>query len=261
MKKILNILLLVMTLSAMIALGVYFAYDYYHDNLKGLNLTITRATDKGFIDYEETHNMVMEICDTANNMQVGMIPLDSVVATLNAIPWVVDVDANINLKTYLDVEIVECEPVMRIYNKNGKSVYLDKEGNIFPTRQNHVPHLLVGSGNVDFSVNDLGNVNDSVYINTELPDLFNVMSGILTDDYARNCVKQVFVDKKKNYIFSLNNTDIIVIFGDVNNIEEKLSKMRHFFNKMQGNPELDNYKEINLNYFNQVVCTKKNKRI
>ena len=260
MKKILNILLLVMTLSAMIALGVYFAYDYYHDNLKGLNLTITRANDKGFIDYEETHNMVMEICDTANNMQVSMIPLDSVVTTLNAIPWVVDVDANINLKTYLDVEIVECEPVMRIYNKNGKSVYLDKEGNIFPTRQSHVPHLLIGSGNVNFSVNDLGNVNDSVYMTTELPDMFNVMSGVVADDYARNCVKQVFVDKKKNYIFSLNSTDIIVIFGDVNNIKEKLSKMRHFFDKMQGNPELDNYKEINLNYFNQVVCTKKNKK-
>ena len=68
------------------------------------------------------------------------------------------------------------------------------------------------------------------------------------------------IDKKKNYIFSLNSTDIIVIFGDVNNIKEKLSKMRHFFDKMQGNPELDNYKEINLNYFNQVVCTKKNKK-
>ena len=37
--------------------------------------------------------------------------------------------------------------------------------------------------------------------------------------------------------------------------------MKNFFDKMQGNPELDNYKEINLNYKNQVVCTKKNKKI
>ena len=259
MKKFLNILLLIMTLSATIALGVYFAYDYFHDNLKGLNLTITRGNDNGFIDYEETHNAVMNICDTANNVQINMIPLDSVVEMLNAIPWVMDVDANINLETYLDVEIVECNPIMRIYNKKGESVYLDNEGNIFPTRENHVPHLLVGSGNVNFSVRDLGNINDSIYMKTELPDLFKVMKEVISDDYARNCVKQVFVDKKKNYIFSLNSTDIIVIFGDVNNIKEKLTKMRYFFNKMQGNPELDNYKEINLNYFNQVVCTKKNK--
>lgn len=260
MKKILNILLLTLTLSAMVALGVYFAYDYFHDNLKGLNLTIKRNVDKGFIDYEETYDVVMNICDTANNTQINTIPLDSVVTTLNAIPWVVGVEANINLQTYMDVEIVECEPIVRIYNKSGKSVYLDEEGNIFPTRQNYTPHLLVGSGNVNFSVKDLGNVNDSIYRETELPDLFKVMKEIVKDEYASKRVRQVFVDKKKNYIFSLNSTDIIVIFGDVNNIKEKLSKMRHFFDKMQGNPELDNYKEINLNYFNQVVCTKKNKK-
>ena len=259
MKKFLNILLLILTLGAMIALGVYFAYEYFHDNLKGLNLTITRNSDKGFIDYEETYDVVMAICDTTNNNQIRMIPLDSVVDALNEIPWVMNVDANINLRTYMDIEIVECDPVMRIYNKQGKSVYLDKDGNIFPIGQNHVPHLLVGSGNVNFSVDDLGNVNDSVYYKTDLPDLFTIMNEVLLDDYASRCIKQVFVDRNKNYIFSLNNTDIIVIFGDVNNIKEKLSKMRHFFDKMQGNPEIDNYKEINLNFLNQVVCTKKNK--
>ena len=78
----------------------------------------------------------------------------------------------------------------------------------------------------------------------------------MADEYARTYVKQIYKDKKKNYIFSLNNTNIIVIFGDVNDIEEKLFKMKHFFMKMQGNPELDTYKEINLNFKNQVVCTK-----
>ena len=104
--------------------------------------------------------------------------------------------------------------------------YLDEEGNIFPTRQNYTPHLLVGSGNVNFSVNDLGNVNDSIYRETELPDLFKVMKEIVKDEYASKRVRQVFVDKKKNYIFSLNSTDIIVIFGDVNNNKEKLLKMK-----------------------------------
>ena len=46
MKKFLNILLLILTLGAMIALGVYFAYEYFHDNLKGLNLTIQGIVTK-----------------------------------------------------------------------------------------------------------------------------------------------------------------------------------------------------------------------
>ena len=78
----------------------------------------------------------------------------------------------------------------------------------------------------------------------------------MNDNYAKSYVRQIHYDKKKKYIFSVNNTNIIVIFGDVNDIGEKLLKMKHFFDQMQGNPELDNYKEINLNYKNQVVCTK-----
>ena len=257
MKKILNILLLILTLSAMIAVSVYFAYEYFHDNLKDVNLVVQRSNDKGFVDYEMTYNTIMEICDTANNTQIIMIPVDSVVEVLKLNPWITSVDANISLKANLDVELKECEPIVRIYNAKGRSVYLDNNGDIYPTKQDYVPHLLVGSGNVNFSVDELGNVNDSVYLKTDLPDMFRLMKEVLADDYAKLCVKQVFLDKKKNYRFYLNNTNIIVIFGDVNNIKEKLSKMKHFFDKMQGNPELDNYKEINLNFSNQVVCTKK----
>ena len=260
MRKVLNILLLVFTLSAMIALAVYCAYDHSHDNLEDVNLKIVRNTEKGFVDYEKTYNMILNICDTVNNYQVNMIDVDSVLNALNENPWIIKAEANINLKEYLDVEVEECEPIVRVYAKNGKSVYIDDEGNIYPSENQYVPRLLVVSG-VGFSVDKLGNVNDEIYANTNLPQTFELVKEVLNDNYAKSCVRQIHYDKKKNYIFSMNNTNIIVIFGDVNDIRVKLLKMKHFFDKMLGNPELDNYKEINLNYKNQVVCTKiKNKK-
>lgn len=255
MRKVLNILLLVFTLSALIALAVYCAYDHFHDNLKDVDLKIVRKTEKGFVDYDKTYNMILDICDTANNNQINMIDVDSVLNALNANPWIISAEASINLKEYLDVEIEECEPIVRVYAKNGKSVYIDKDGYIFPSENQYVPRLLVASG-ISFPTGELGNVNDEVYANTDLPQTFELIKEVLNDDYARRCVKQIHYDKKKNYIFSVNNTNIIVIFGEVNEIREKLLKMKHFFDKMLGNPELDNYKEINLNYKDQVVCTK-----
>ena len=257
MRKLLNILLLVFTLASLIALSVYFIYDHFHNSLENVEITIIRDGENGFVDYGKTYDKVVDICDTANNNQIFMIPVDSVVNMLNANPWIVDVDAEINLKSVLDIEITECQPVMRVYNTQGKSVYLDSEGNVFPTNNSHVKHLLVGSGYVKFPINQLGNIADEDYADTDLPDMYRLMKAVLADDYARNCVKQIYKDNKKNYIFSLNITDIIVIFGEINDIEEKLAKMQIFFDKMLGNPEMDNYKEINLNYKNQVVCTKK----
>ena len=241
MRKVLNILLLVFTLSTIIALSVYFVYEHFHDKLQNVNLTIIRNEENGFIDYEKTHESIVEICDTTNNNHIFMIPVDSVVNMLESIPWAVEVDAEINLKSVLDVKLTECQPIMRIYNTQGKSVYLDS----------------VGSGYVRFPINELGNIADENYADTDLPEMYRLMKAVLDDEYARNCVKQIYKDNKKNYIFSLNITDIIVIFGEINDIEEKLAKMQIFFDKMLGNPELDNYKELNLNYKNQVVCTKK----
>lgn len=261
MRKVINILTLILTLSALIALSVYCSYDHFHDKLKDVNLKIVRNTEKGFVDYDMIHKMIVDICDTANNNQVKMIDVDSVLNVLNLNPWITKAEADINLNEYLDVVITECEPVTRVYNNKGESVYIDIEGNIFPSDNQYVPRLLVVSG-IDFQTADLGNVNDDIYAKTKLPQAFNLIKEVLNDNYAKDCVKQIHYDKKKNYIFSVNNTNIIVIFGDVNEIKEKLLKMRHFFDKMQGNPELDNYKEINLNYKNQVVCTKiKSKKI
>lgn len=257
MRKVLNILLLIVTLSGFLALCGYYVYQHLTDNLKDVNVSIQRNDEKGFIDDVDTRQLIMSVCDTVNNNQIYMIPLDSLRTALAMNPWATEVEASINLKGVLDVNMVECEPVVRIYNIKDKSIYLDAEGNIYPENKNHTPHLLIASGHAKFPVDMLGNVNDTIYVDTDLPDLYDVMMSVLADDYARNCVKQIYQDANKNYIFYLNNTDIFVIFGDANNIDEKLFKMKHFFKKMLGNPELNNYKNINLNYKDQVVCTKK----
>lgn len=260
MKKIFNILLISLTLILAVAIGIHCAYAHFNDKLNDVNLVITRNTETGFIDYEDTYELILEICDTVNNKRIKNIPVDSVVGRLVEIPWTVGVEAGINLKRVLDVKIEECQPVARIYNKSGKSVYVDADGNMFPSNNRYVPHLLVTSG-IDFPADHLGNVADEEYETTDLPETFVLIKEVLNDEYSKCCVKQIFLDDKKNYIFSMNNTNIIVIFGDVNDIDEKLFNMKTFFDKMQGNPELNNYKEINLNYKNQVVCTKnKNKR-
>lgn len=257
MRKVLNILLLVLTMSGLLALCGYYVYQHFTSPLGDVSLSIKRNGEDGFLDDVAVRQVIMNVCDTANNSQIYMIPVDSLVKKLESDPWTTEVRASINLKGVLDVSVEECDPVMRVYNINNKSVYLDHEGNIYPENKNYTPHLLIASGYAKFPVDKLGNVEDEIYAGTDLPLLHKIMKSVIADDYAKNCVRQVYVDRNKNYIFSLNNTDIFVIFGDCNDIEDKLFKMKHFFRKMLGNPELDNYRSINLNYKNQVVCTKK----
>lgn len=260
MKKFLKILVFVLTVGAIGCLWFFIHKEHVEHPLKSVQLTVERPTERGFIDKDVEYAKIMAICDTVHNTDITMVPLDSVRRYIASIPWAIHTEARITFDEMLVVNIAECRPVMRIYNRDGRSVYLDEEGRVFPTKAAYTPHLIVGSGNLKF--NDLKNrsakIDDKNYSGSDLPKMFNVMKQILNNTYTRCCVKQVYYDNKR-YELVMNNVDTRVILGNDRNLEERLMNLQYFFEKMQGSEELKDYKEINFNFDNQVVCTK-NKR-
>ena len=243
MNKFLKISVWVLTIAAVACLWYFTHKDHVEHPLKGVEVTLDRASEKGFIDKDAVYQKIMNICDTVNNKDITKIPLDSVRNYLKSIPWATYTDANITFDEVMVVNIVECEPVMRIYTKDGQSFYLDDDGNVYPEKSGYSAHLLIGSGNIT---------------KRDLPKMFKVMKSVLNNSYSKCCVKQVYFDGK-NYELVMNNVDLKVILGDANDVDEKLMNMQYFFEQMQGSPELQNYSKINFNFENQVVCTKKNK--
>lgn len=260
MRKFLKILVLVITIAAIGCLWFFTHKEHMEHPLKSVELSVVRQNDKGFINKDIEYQKIMRICDTANNNLVTMIPVDSVRSYIATIPWAVKTSAVMTFDEVLKIEIAECQPIMRIYNKNGHSVYLDNEGNIFPESPNYTSHLIIGSGNLDFKAlkERNANISDIDYAKSDLPKMFNVVKSVLNNSYSKVCVKQVYYDNK-TYELVLNNVDMKVVLGNDKNVDVKLMNMKYFLDKMQGSPELANYKKINFNFENQVVCTKNNK--
>lgn len=257
MKKFLKILVWILTIGAIATGWAFTRKEHVEHPLNGVNMTLQRDGESGFINYSVVYQNVVNICDTTENTDVTKIPVDSVRNYLKTIPWAINSEANISLDETLIVELVECQPVMRVYSKKGKSVYLDAEGRIFPVNPHYVPHVLVGNGYLEFPVTkSSSSIYDDLYKNTDLPRMFGVMKSVLDNPYANCCVKQVFYAKNGWYELSMNNVDLDVILGDGDNVDEKLMNLQHFFEKMQGNPDLKEFGKVNFNFENQVVCTK-----
>ena len=262
MKKFFKILVLVITIAAIGCLWFFTHKEHVERPLQRVELTVERVTEKGFINKDVEYQKIMRICDTAHNNLVTMIPVDSIRNYIATIPWAVYTDAEMTFDEVLKIKIVECQPIMRIYNKDGHSVYLDENGNIFPESPNYTPHLLIGNGNLNFKAlkNRNANIADRDYASSDLPRMFKVMKSVLNNSYSKICVKQVYYENK-TYELVLNNVDLKVILGNDKNVDVKLNNMQYFLEKMQGSDELKNYNKINFNFENQVVCTKnKNKR-
>ena len=260
MRKFLKILVLVITIGAIGCLWFFTHKEHVERPLHHVELTIVRQNDKGFIDKIAVYQKILRICDTVHNNLATMIPIDSVRNYIATIPWAVYTNADMTFDEVLKVKIVECQPVVRVYNKEGQSVYLDDEGRIFPESKIYTPHLIIGSGNLNFKAlkNRQANVFDRDYASSDLPKMFNVLKNVLNNSYSKICVKQVYYDNK-TYELVLNNVDLKVILGNDKNVDVKLMNMKYFLEKMQGSEELKDYKQINFNFENQVVCTKNNK--
>ena len=260
MRKFLQILVLVITIGAIGCLWFFTHKEHVERPLHHVELTIVRQNDNGFIDKIAVYQKILRICDTVHNNLATMIPIDSVRNYIATIPWAVYTNADMTFDEVLKVKIVECQPVVRVYNKEGQSVYLDDEGRIFPESKIYTPHLIIGSGNLNFKAlkNRQANVFDRDYASSDLPKMFNVLKNVLNNSYSKICVKQVYYDNK-TYELVLNNVDLKVILGNDKNVDVKLMNMKYFLEKMQGSEELKDYKQINFNFENQVVCTKNNK--
>ena len=88
-KKVLKISVWVLTVAAIAFLWYYTRKQHVERPLQHLDLTVERTGEKGFIDSLNLSHDIMSICDTANNTDISMIPLDSVRQYLSSIPWAI----------------------------------------------------------------------------------------------------------------------------------------------------------------------------
>ena len=69
-------------------------------------------------------------------------------------------------------------------------------------------------------------------------------------------------DEKSNYILKSHSLDFNINIGDLNNLEEKVSRIKLFFKgvyldkRLMENNKLD-IKELNVAYDNQILCINK----
>ena len=86
-------------------------------------------------------------------------------------------------------------------------------------------------------------------------------SFLYEDEFLNNFIDEVLYDEKSNYILKSHSLDFNINIGDLNNLEEKVSRIKLFFKgvyldkRLMENNKLD-IKELNVAYDNQILCTK-----
>ena len=146
-----------------------------------------------------------------------------------------EVYSDMNANVFFSV--TQRNPIVSI-QEDKKGYYLDEDGLEIPLSNVYTSRMLLVTGEVN-SVNN--------------KDLFNLTHCIYYNDFWKKQIVQINIENSK--LLMLTKLGEQLEFGEIKNVKEKFENLMLYYEK--GNSQNIDYKSLNLEYKNQIVCIKK----
>ncbi len=230
-----------------------------------LNITIHNNEENLFLSETDIENFFNDRKDSILSFQYKNINIPDLERALNSHPAIENSEVSGDINGEIKINVTQRTPVLRIFNKDGESYYIDSQTKLMPLNDNYSARVIIASGEIfepfarryQYSINQIKK-NKLFSEVSLLDDIYDVSKYINQDSVLIQLIHQINVnsDKELELFPAIGNHKII--FGNAQNIAEKFNKLKLFY--IEGLNKSDSwtkYSTINLKYKNLVVCTKK----
>jgi len=188
--------------------------------------------------------------------------LEKIESVLLDMPEIKKAQAYTYLSGKWKIELELRQPIARIYNIDGTSCYLDKDGTLMPLSPNYTAHVVTVDGNInetDFTktVDDIMN-NDSLITLEILDDLYEISNYVCDDAFLSAQFTHIHINGYNEFELIPRVGDQRVMFGDAEYVAGKFKKLEYFYTEGISRTGWENYDTINIMYKSQVVCSHRN---
>lgn len=196
-------------------------------------------------EYINERDLMIQINKFFNSNSLKDINTRLLEDSLNALTNVKNAEVYLSLNNNLTILIQQETPFIGIKNSNERHFFTQDSVklNLVETDK---PNLLF----FDDEIREIP-WNEAIFLSSFLYE----------DEFLNNFIDEVLYDEKSNYILKSHSLDFNINIGDLNNLEEKVSRIKLFFKgvyldkRLMENNKLV-IKELNVAYDNQILCTK-----
>jgi cell division protein FtsQ len=192
-----------------------------------------------FITYENVSKLLIQNYRNVKNMPKETLDLNVLERALNSNPMIKSAEVYVTVNGVLNAEIEQKRPIARV--STNASYYIDAEGFYMPLSSNYSARVPIVTGYVEKS---------------NLKNLFTVASKIESDDFLKMNVIEIHQAIDKAIYLKLRQCDFLVQIGSVDFLDKKINNLKAFYQKSLKEKTLNSYSKVNLQFDNQVVCTK-----
>jgi cell division protein FtsQ len=212
---------------------------------RALDIKIGVTQQKGFIDEKEVKRQIKDaINGEPKGMRIQNFDLNKTELILEQNVWIKNAQLFFDNNEVLHVEVEQRCPIVRLIENTGSSFYLDSTGFKLP-----------------LSDNDRANVPVFTNVPAKLSarqaaTLINIASCINADSFLLAQIAQINMLPKGKFELYPAFGNHVVVLGDGSNIEDKLNRLKTFYQKILVKKGFDAYPTINLAYARQVLVVK-----
>lgn len=237
MVKYINSIKIIIVLAVV---SIFFAFSSSQNNAKPISeVEVSFIGDNNlFISKTKVDKLLIQNNDYIKCVSKDILDLKALENKLSSHDMIENSEVYISINGILKIDIKQRNPYARVISDS--SFYIDNNGTKMPLSDNYSARVLLVHG-----LNDESNID---YV-------FKLIKTIRNDEFLNLNVTDILINKS-DISLRVRNCDFEVLVGDLNNLETKIKNFKAFYQKAYRDKILNNYKKVNLQFNNQIVCTK-----
>ncbi|WP_430907625.1 cell division protein FtsQ/DivIB [Maribacter sp. 2-571] len=233
-----NLVKLMGLLVVVTGLYAFSAHRNKQKKVQGLKVEFT-GDQNLYITQDMVNKLLIQKFGSLENLPKEKLVLNTMEKAVEANEMVKNAQVYLTVNGELTSRIVQRKPIGRV--EGSSKYYLDDEGVRMPLSRVYSARVPIITGKV---------TGDS------LEDVYEILKFINEDEFLRKNVIGIHVEELHSYQLKFRMENFVVHLGDVQHLKEKFDNFKAFYAKARKDETLGKFAMVNLEFNNQVVCTK-----
>lgn len=229
--------------------------------ITALDVQVSGEEGMHFIDEQDIRREVFDQGIAEQGTPIGDVDVPAIEQRLRNIPAVANAEVYHTMDGVLHLKVRQRVPIVRVFNRDGSSFYIDEDGFAMPLSNGYTARVLVVSGDlhepgVTHGVRSVLD-NDSLMQNFHSDEIHRLAVFLHNDPFWNALIDQVYVNSAGEFELIPKIGAQRVLIGDGSELAECFAKLKIFYER--GIPQADwrRYSRIDLRFADQIVCTKR----
>ena len=198
------------------------------------------GNENHFLTQEMVNNLLKQNLPSPSVIEREALNLKDYERNLDINKWIAHSEVYVDISGKLHAEVEQKNALARVIG-NGMSYYISTEGDTMPLSANFSPRVPLVTG---------------ILNENKRQDFIELLRKITQDEFLKEMITGIQINADQTLNMTSRAHQAKIEFGQMKEMDRKLTNYKVFMHYAENDSIMQKYKNINLRFTEQVICTK-----